>query len=69
MDKNRKNIQLNSTKLLKEKPLTNLNQPKNKSHKHILSKTRNTLEDTKDTLTGNKNVKTKNSKEGFSSST
>jgi len=46
MDKNRKSIQLNSTKLLKEKSVPHLNQPKNKSHKHILSKTRNTLEDT-----------------------
>lgn len=69
MDKNRKNIHSTSAKLLVKKSVPLLKKPQNKSHKYILSKTRNTLEDTRDTLTGNKIAKSKNTKDVFSSST
>ena len=69
MDENRKNVHSTSTKLLVKKSVPLLKQPQNKSHNYILSKARNTLEDTRDTLTANKTVKSKNTKDVFSSST
>lgn len=65
MDKNRKNTHSTSTKLLKKKSVPLINQSTNKQHKHILSKSRNTLEQTRDTFIANKTAQVKNWKEGL----
>lgn len=59
MDKNRKNFNSPSNKMLKKKSVPILNTLGSKSHKYILAKSRNTLEETRDTLNGNKSGKSK----------